>query len=145
MKIPAKFKSGLVTYTVHLVDKIELEFYSGLGSEEALKGKIFKGEGFIFGLCDPVGQNVWIATETLEGKPIPYERQLSTFYHELAHALVGETANNEVNTDEVFIEALGKNLYAYAQNTFEGEAKLYVEEEEEEEVIEEPKKKTKKK
>ena len=119
MIIPESFKIGALTYKVHLVDRIDVEQDNDLLSMFEKKSKIYtktiKNGGFLFGVCDSSAQVIWIATKDMQGNNISPERIEQTFYHELAHALVGETANNEVNRDEVFIEALGKNIYSYCQ------------------------------
>lgn len=147
MIVPASFKIGPLTYKVKLTEKIELES-SGLAELFEKRGnsyyKNLLNKGILFGLCDMSAQTIWLATKDIQGDDISPERIETTFYHELAHALVGETANNESNGDEVFIEALGKNLYSFCHSVSDKPAELEVEEEEEEEVVETPKKKTKK-
>ena len=144
MIIPESFKIGALTYKVHLVDRIDVEQDNDLLSMFEKKSKIYtktiKNGGFLFGVCDSSAQVIWIATKDMQGNNISPERIEQTFYHELAHALVGETANNEVNRDEVFIEALGKNIYSYCLEHSSIPASEYIEDEEEdEEIIEEVK------
>ena len=151
MIVPATFKIGTLTYKVHLVERIDIEQDSDLLSMFEKRNKLYthtiKNGGFLFGVCDSSAQEIWIATKDMQGKDISQERIEQTFYHELAHALVGETANNEVNRDEVFIEALGKNIYSYCAEHSSEAASLYdeTEEDDEEEIVEEPKKKSKSK
>lgn len=139
MKIPASFKLGVIEYKVYLVEKIEFvqnDFDTLVGKIGNAKAKKLKQSSILFGLCDPSAQTIWLATKDIQGNDLSQERIVSTFYHELAHALVGETAYNEANGDEIFIEALGKNLYNYVVSVSDEEAALYVENEEEEEVVE---------
>lgn len=146
MKIPASFKVSNITYYVKLTKNIEIDkFAEDIFTREQLSYKKIKGNGIIFGLCDPGAQTIWLATENQSGDPISEERIEATFYHELAHALVGETANMDANADEVFIEALGKNIFAFVSTISDEEADYEEDEKEVEEVEEEPKKTTKKK
>lgn len=137
MKIPASFKIGILEYKVYLTDKIELDNDNTvlvLEKQIKVSTKKLKNSGILFGVCDHSSQTIWLATKDIQGKDVSKERLVTTFYHELAHALVGETAYNEANRDEIFIEALGKNLFAYCTTVSEEEAPVYKEEEEEEEV-----------
>lgn len=134
MKIPASFKLGVIEYKVYLVEKIEFvqnDFDTLVGKIGNAKAKKLKQSGILFGLCDPSAQTIWLATKDIQGNDLSKERIVSTFYHELAHALVGETAYNEANGDEIFIEALGKNLYNYVISVSDEEAEVYVDEDEE--------------
>ena len=148
MKIPASFKIGILEYKVYLTEKIEVsgeDFEILVERHGSVKAKRLKNAGIIFGLCDSSAQTIWIATKDIQGNDLSKERMVSTFYHELAHAVVGETAYNEANRDEIFIEALGKNLYSFCNTISEEDATLYIEEPEIEEDIEEkPIKKSKK-
>lgn len=128
MKIPASFKVGIIEYKVYLTERIEMEESMPLGF-----CKKFKNEGMLFGLCDPSAQTIWLATKDIQGNDLSQQRIVSTFYHEVAHALVGETAYQEANQDEVFIEALGKNLYTFCTSISDEEATLYVEDDNDEE------------
>lgn len=134
MKIPASFKLGVIEYKVYLVEKIEFvqnDFDTLVGKIGNAKAKKLKQSSILFGLCDPSAQTIWLATKDIQGNDLSKERIVSTFYHELAHALVGETAYNEANGDEIFIEALGKNLYNYVISVSDEEAEVYVDEDEE--------------
>ena len=134
MKIPGSFKIGKLTYTVVLTEKIEHEGFEG---------------GFLFGLCDPMEQKIYLATKTSKGNDLSQERIYTTFYHEVTHILFGEIADQALYSDEVVVEAVSKNLSSFIE-TMEGEATEEVIdedeiEENEDEVEEKPVKKSKKK
>lgn len=133
MKIPASFKVGILEYKVYLTEKIEFsaeDFELLVEKQGSIRAKKLKNSGILFGLCDSSAQTIWLATKDIQGNDLSEERLISTFYHELAHALVGETAYNEANRDEIFIEALGKNLYNYCTSVSDEEAELYIEDDE---------------
>lgn len=96
MKISESFKIGTIRFEVKFEDKLN-------DSEDSM----------LFGKCDPTSQVITLATKDLQGKELSEDRKLATFYHELAHALVGETGELELYGDEVFIEALGKNIFSF--------------------------------
>lgn len=97
MKIPESFKIGTIEFDVKFVDKI----------------KDTNDGSMVFGQCDPTSQIITIATKDLKGNELSEARKLATFYHELAHVLVGETGEIDLNSDEVFIEALSKNIFSF--------------------------------
>lgn len=132
MKIPASFKLGPLEFQVKLVDEVTVS--AGSCRSATLKGKGLVDKAYNFGACDPTAQIIWLATKDISGDALSKERIITTFYHELAHALVGETANLEACFDEVFIEALGKNIYSYILTVSDEEATYH---EEEEEYVEE--------
>lgn len=147
MKIPGSFKLGLVEYKVILADSIVIEndLTEVIFGRTHKKFKTFGGvtRGSVFGACDPTTATIYLLVKDDEGNDMSEGRIIQTFSHELAHALVGETAHLEVNADEVFIEALGKNILSYIQ-TNTGEPQHENDEVEEEEIPVKPKSKTKK-
>ncbi len=137
MRIPASFKIGILEYKVFLTEKIEFskdDYEALVGRTSNLYEKKLKNEGMLFGLWDSSSQTIWLGTKDIQGNDISKERLVSTFYHELAHALVGETCHNEANRDEIFIEALGKNLYYFCESVSDEDAPLYVDEDDDEDI-----------
>lgn len=126
MKIPAKFKIGKLTYDVVLQEEI-----TGYSETEG---------GFLFGLCDPMEQKIYVATKSPKGNPLSEERMLTTFYHEVTHVFFGEIADQALYADEVIVEAVSKNIMSFIE-TMEGEAEMPEEVEEIEEEVEKPIKK----
>lgn len=145
MRIPSAFKIGILNWNVKLTDKITVVDNEGLDvfSRGDISKKTINGGGLLFGLCDPATQTLWLATKDSSGNDLSKERIISTFYHELSHALVGETANLDLYHDEVFIEALGKNLFSYCVTLSDKDASE--EDDDEDEEIKESKPKSKKK
>lgn len=121
MKIPAKFNIGKLEYDVLLVENIE--------HVEVAEGS------FLFGLCDPIEQKIYLSTKGKNGNDLSEARIVSTFYHELTHILFGEIADMELYSDEVVVEAVSKNLMSF-MDTFTGEAEVQ-EESDDDELAEE--------
>ena len=93
MKIPKSFKLFATKYNITF-DKERLEDEDTYGLHEAPKSLITLAEGF---------------------KKIEYSDDFvaESFYHELAHALMTQMGELELNQNEKFIEILGKLLMQF--------------------------------
>lgn len=100
------------------IESIEL-----LGSTYKIKwvdGIIKKEEeeesSWLFGRITPSTRTIEVATLNEKNEPITEEQIITTFWHEVAHAIILEGCYNKYNDDEPFIEWVGKNLKFLIEN-----------------------------
>ena len=67
-----------------------------------------------FGYCDDMNKTIVLDKET----PIPSKKQV--LFHEIVHALLSETGDQELSNDERFVDAFSKQLCTFlSQNNLE--------------------------
>ena len=60
-----------------------------------------------FGYCDEMNKTIAVSKET----PLPSIKQV--FFHEIVHALLSETGDQELSSDERFVDAFSKQLCTF--------------------------------
>lgn len=60
-----------------------------------------------FGYCDDMNKTIAVSKET----PIPSIKQV--LFHEIVHALLSETGDQELSADERFVDAFSKQLCTF--------------------------------
>ena len=71
--------------------------------------------GFIgLGYCDDMNKEIAVSSE------VPSVAKKETLFHELTHAFLSETGDEELYYDERFVSALSKQIYGFfARNNLE--------------------------
>jgi len=88
--IPEEFNLGGMTYIVR--------------PEEEMS------HGTEYGCMDP-GANVITLADTWHGKPVSPARKEEVFFHELVHAVLDAMGNEELNSDEKFVDGFAVLLH----------------------------------
>ena len=81
------------------------EYDLKLVPEEELKEELGGEDKAYFGLTDYVGSKIKVNNAHNQ------QTKKQTFWHEIVHAMLDEIGMNELNADEGFVDALGKQVY----------------------------------
>ena len=73
--------------------------------ELKLTDEVVHSEDEVCGTQDWVHGEIKISTKT------PSQTRLQTFWHEVVHAILDEIGAGELNNDEGFVDAFGKQIY----------------------------------
>lgn len=90
IKIPAQISLGGSMWTVEFDEKLCRD----LG---------------IYGRCEP-SQTRIVLSKTAEGEPVSYEKLQSVYMHELVHSILHTIDEDELYTNEKFIETFAQTL-----------------------------------
>lgn len=82
--------------------------------DEIIKEK--EEPSWLFGRTTPSLRTIEVATLNEKNEPMTEGQIVTTFWHEVVHAIIGEGCYNNYNDDEPFIEWVGKNLKFLLEN-----------------------------